>query len=598
MRDELYIDGVKAELSESGITLLYKSNLLYDISKISSNNSYTIKLPKTTANMALIGGIVYPSSDTSFARIGHSATVIRDGVIIIEDAYAYLLNVGENIEIALTWGNITALSNILETDLTINQLPDDSYILWTRANSNNVPTANYGFRIDDPDAWFPPVLSAQYIFDKIVSHFGLKVRLTDEFYDAMMGWSIPALTMNSPDVEKQKTRIVGEPAILQRYTDDFGTGTYSYTEMKNTKIYGEHIVWASENISFYVLVKDMKCYLTAEIEVQHKTQDTNPNNYYLMIAKYTSSHQIGHTVLSLPCSSVDLITENTYSFKFECTDLEASDVFEIKEKTGDSYMVVFKGFEWNDIPPSINGSIDIQFKPERLYPKEPYERYYLMANMPEIKIVDFVKAMCYMGGVFPLLQGDTVVFLSISDLIDNIASAADWSGRILDTSAISFEYGDFAQKNWFRFKENDLAKVSYDVSLDINNKTLEKERDVVTLPFLTPQEKKGVPYIPLYSYNDDDELEFNNISDAYIFRQYLYGLRLLKWSDLIGSYDAMKKVIDTATVVEATVRLSPVELKAVRMDIPVYISKYGCYFGIIEIKTKENDVCEVKLLKL
>lgn len=596
MRDELYIDGVKAELSESGITLLYKSNLLYDISKISSNNSYTIKLPKTTANMALIGGIVYPSSDTSFARIGHSATVIRDGVIIIEDAYAYLLNVGENIEIALTWGNITALSNILETDMTINQLPDDSYILWTRANSNNVPTANYGFRIDDPDAWFPPVLSAQYIFDKIVSHFGLKVRLTDEFYDAMMGWSIPALTMTPSEYEKERNKLKGKPLRIYLRKGN----SYAELAFQSLNFISDYISFQPqlEHYGFYVHVRDTKCKLTSSLAIKIKATNINWNDYYLRIAKYGfESDQMGHTMLNLRCTDVEPITDG-YIVRFDYKDVESEEYFQLPKDSSSYYSILVSGVNYENLI-ELSGEIEISYTPERLYASnEPLERYCLMASMPEIKIVDFVKAMCYMGGVFPLLQGDTVVFLLISDLIDNIASAADWSGRILDTSAISFEYGDFAQKNWFRFKENDLAKVSYDVSLDISNKTLEKERDVVTLPFLTPQEKKGVPYIPLYSYNDDDELEFNNISDAYIFRQYLYELRLLKWSDLIGSYDAMKKVIDTATVVEATVRLSPVELKAVRMDIPVYIAKYGCFFGIIEIKTKENDVCEVKLLKL
>ena len=42
-RDELYINGVKADLGKTDISLNYKSNLLTDISKIVSNNSYTIK---------------------------------------------------------------------------------------------------------------------------------------------------------------------------------------------------------------------------------------------------------------------------------------------------------------------------------------------------------------------------------------------------------------------------------------------------------------------------------------------------------------------------------------------------------------------------
>ena len=43
MRDELYIDGTKVDMGESGVSLEYRSNILTDISKIVSNFSYTIK---------------------------------------------------------------------------------------------------------------------------------------------------------------------------------------------------------------------------------------------------------------------------------------------------------------------------------------------------------------------------------------------------------------------------------------------------------------------------------------------------------------------------------------------------------------------------
>ncbi len=51
-RDELYINNTKADLNKTDITLSYKSNLLTDISKIISNRSYTIRLPKTAKNLA------------------------------------------------------------------------------------------------------------------------------------------------------------------------------------------------------------------------------------------------------------------------------------------------------------------------------------------------------------------------------------------------------------------------------------------------------------------------------------------------------------------------------------------------------------------
>ena len=68
-RDELYINGVKADLGKTDISLNYKSNLLTDISKIISNNSYTIKLSKTARNMALIECSHIPSSISKFPNL-------------------------------------------------------------------------------------------------------------------------------------------------------------------------------------------------------------------------------------------------------------------------------------------------------------------------------------------------------------------------------------------------------------------------------------------------------------------------------------------------------------------------------------------------
>ena len=53
--DLLFIDGELVDLDDSTkITLNYKSNLFTDLSKIVSNNSYTIKLPKTVRNQRII----------------------------------------------------------------------------------------------------------------------------------------------------------------------------------------------------------------------------------------------------------------------------------------------------------------------------------------------------------------------------------------------------------------------------------------------------------------------------------------------------------------------------------------------------------------
>lgn len=112
-RDELYINNSKVDIGKTDITLNYKSNLLTDISKIVSNNSYTIKLPKTAKNLSLIECSNIPSSVSKFPYLKHAGKVLRNGIEIIKDANVVLLSVADSIETALSWGNVTNFSSVV-----------------------------------------------------------------------------------------------------------------------------------------------------------------------------------------------------------------------------------------------------------------------------------------------------------------------------------------------------------------------------------------------------------------------------------------------------------------------------------------------------
>lgn len=132
MRDELYINNQRVDMSESGINLTFRSNLLSDISKIVSNYSYTIKLPKTANNLRIISGAVFPSSESSFPYLVHAGRVLRDGIVIVGDADVFLLaNDEEQLEICLNWNGLYGFESIKEKNL--RDLPysiDVDYLPW------------------------------------------------------------------------------------------------------------------------------------------------------------------------------------------------------------------------------------------------------------------------------------------------------------------------------------------------------------------------------------------------------------------------------------------------------------------------------------
>lgn len=132
--DLLFIDGELVDLDDSTkITLNYKSNLFTDLSKIVSNNSYTIKLPKTVRNQRIIKHSDLPACITDYPRKFHSARYFRNGIEIIPNGKAVFMSGSDSFEIALTWGNISLLSGIVEDDKTLNDLKDsypEYYIIW------------------------------------------------------------------------------------------------------------------------------------------------------------------------------------------------------------------------------------------------------------------------------------------------------------------------------------------------------------------------------------------------------------------------------------------------------------------------------------
>lgn len=133
---QLYIDGVLMDMSEdSAITLDIKSNLFRDITKMTANTTYTINLPKTAHNMAVLEFAGKPSTSSKYPYIFHTARYFRNGLEIIHSGRASVLSVKETIEISIYWGLFQALVTLQSSDLKLNELNCTKYLRFTKNNS-------------------------------------------------------------------------------------------------------------------------------------------------------------------------------------------------------------------------------------------------------------------------------------------------------------------------------------------------------------------------------------------------------------------------------------------------------------------------------
>lgn len=135
---QLYIDGILMDMSEeTAITLDIKSNLFRDITKMTANTTYTINLPKTAHNMAVLELAGKPSTSSKYPYIFHTARYFRNGLEIIRNGRASVLSVKETIEISIYWGLFPALATLQSSDLKLNELNCTKYLRFAKNNTSD-----------------------------------------------------------------------------------------------------------------------------------------------------------------------------------------------------------------------------------------------------------------------------------------------------------------------------------------------------------------------------------------------------------------------------------------------------------------------------
>ena len=633
MRDELYINGKKADIdSSTSISLNYKSNFLSDISKIVSNNSYTIKLPKTANNLRIIECAHIPSAVSNFPYLIHAGTLVRDGVEIIRDANVVLLSVGEQIEVALSWGNISNFDSILEDDAELRDLSygmsqGTDYVEWKKLESNTsqFPQIEYGYKKNETGAWYHPVVTAKWIMDKIASSYGITFDFPSDISSEMSKMIVPLLSRN--DAQRQidsnawLMQCIGNEEI-SRQVDMFtarrrrflfaNPASSYYVEYKFYETGGI----GGSTIGFNPKFRNVKAHITWDVKLKAHSLVPYDNDFAPNIVLFNPANNKAYATF-VPSEKI-LIEDkggngNVYEFVFnidEDVDLvddeqNAYDLSNYLEFSTNEYIAynVDSAEAGAMLFSPYSGTIDLGVD------DKVNSRFYFVPNLPDIKQIDFLKAITSMLGLFAIPSDRfTIKFVKFDTVVENKSKAVDWSNRLVQAyfdktpGEITYTLDDFAQHNRFLYKEDDTVHRNYDGDIPVDNQTLDYERDVVELPFAASDTRGGVAYIPIYSYSSDAELEYDdsvspriltlNESNQGVFTG-------LEWETLLnGHYSSYKEIVNKPRVIVEDIRLTAVELQMLDLSVPVYLSQYGSYWVIISVKTKKNDICEVKLLKM
>ena len=592
MKEELYIKGESVDLGDSEITLNFKSNLLGDISKITASNSYTIKLPRTNKNIRLLDFPDVAGHESYMMRDYFNAEYYRNGVKLF-DAKAVLISCSEDgFDVALTWGMSEKFIQLMNDDKSIQEFADMA-LPWNSSTtydnglvngqlSHGYIRHNAGIDVDSnrDKIFIHPSVNCMRLLEEIASYYGIA-----------MEWGS----------YKQYIELLYLPLISQKASSKYNffeaniTGTLDsdIKYVKFTQINRVDGINISNTETYGDVVRIYETSLDWELDILIYTNKHNTLNVvelaFYSNAQYIKSLQISSNDIGL-CAYKGVIP-------FDITKY-SNITIRIRINNGallgiiKSYIKIF--------------SEDVQ--------SVSYNQYYpIGSNLPDISVVDFIKQICWLFGLFAIKSDTGVSFISVNKIIDNRDKAVDWSKKLVPTGwtakETSYTFGDFAQKNYFRYEENENAK-SADGYMVVQNKTLDYEKDLVKLPYTAGGDNGDMRAVPYFKWSDDGTIvELVDCGDRIMQlvisfdSQGKEDARLdfsdIKFQNRVSRFglSSYQDLIKSPFVIKDTFRLTEIDLKNLDYTIPVYIERYAAFFAIISIKS-QGDYSECELLKL
>ena len=586
MKEELFINNEKVDLgTDTKITLNFKSNLMGDISKIVSSNSYTINLPKTVRNRRILDNPSAPAHESIILRKYSNARYIKNGVEIIKNGNAVLLSVSETYEIALTWGVMAGVQDWINDAKKLNELDDlGDFLFYSQSviPDNYFGISSYKYSNYNPGVTLTDTLKASgnihpsvyvsWILEQIQRKYGFTIQFPDnnKFGNLM----IPLIN-----------KIGG---LVNRNTS-YAKFTISGIHNGAYYVYGH----SSLNDLYFTGINNP---ISGCIELFTKIKGT-----LKIVPNFASSVKLGINssdgIVKMPYSLVEGACP--YFYNIEMNIKVDAETFVTPVRLSDSDII--------DRDVNLSNYIEYYLTPDEIIIGMQYP---IVPNLPAIKQIDFLKALCAMFGLFPITDpGNTklIKLIKIDNIIANKTKAVDWSDKLVPNDSngepkkIVYTFNDYSQINWMRYKEDDNVDLNADGSLVVENETLDRENDLIKLPF-SPTDSNIINH---YSLSDDGTtLEDQSISDRIVYEVNEGGKSGLSFVGLdfktlvSEEYTNYQEMIRKPVVITDIFRLNEIDLKEIDYTIPVYVKQYGRYYGIIKIQAGSDDLCECDLLQL
>lgn len=653
---QLFIDGTLADINDrTDFTLTLESNILTGAADFKGNRSLTITLPATSRNQELIGHADKVQGGDGKPYDFHTVEMFRDGVPIIQGGIGRILQTTpDNIQVAVTWGVRTSVDALLASDKTLNDIVTDAAIEFNSAPvvsayadattdevfyaamdcERHVDTSRlYRLHVvlgDDQwdvtslnfaSSYLHPSVRMDWLLDKLENMFSM----TFDFGGA----ATDIATLIVPLVNKIPNDITfngGFKAGCYEPSQWGGALTGNFIQFKTTNdspIIAEtttdpmtgHLTCATAfsglikfSIYFYIDKADLRSIsapvykpkygyrLDVNINGVTKSVTMLDENYIIMADDINASDKV--PIYATGYLPVSLDIGEWLTIRVSCIHNGQVDM----DLGGGIH--VQGGTIWiNEIVGSLN-----EVQPTQMFPVE--------GNLPEIKPIDLIKFLCAVEGLFPVQSSteDTLILKPVADVFD-YSRAVDWSKRLLSpTDRAVAAQGEFtpngwARHNWWRWKEDDTVVGNYDGSIDVDDETVDEDRDIFVFPFAAT-DGNNLPMYTAEAEYDADAQQWNVTNKWNKIEPRV--LRLIEDvnHDAVGDFDlGMDAVIlnhyaDLAStmlhpvVITETVRMDDVTFRDVDETKAVYLAQHGAYFALLSLELKSDGTATAKLLKL
>lgn len=595
MREQIYINGKLMDQEEGkSASLVWQSPFFTDIDSIVSNRSNSVDFPNTRSNLKAIENCHLYGSGSVYAYRRHRVLYYRDGIQLFAGYGTLLSLTPTSIRFSFVWGSIEGFQKLLDTKLR-DLTGDTSHVTW---NAGTISSSKYfASNVQWPNGYAHPFLPVREVLSALQTASGVSLLNASIFNN----YAIPLVTKKADEAAKRaQGAIISHTAV---YNKDRGSGARYETRLALSTTMGDkdpHKLYISEGIFDVSEVSHL------EITFHQGFRFSSGSFSWgtaISICRTDEDGDYVTVVASVPVSrslvngTYFYSVNGDYRVSIDTSEYEYLKIILSQEAVG--YSTIANGSGSVVLVPDIDKDQDVIFGGS----------FPLWLNLPDWTGSQLLKNLMKLEGVFPSIEDDGIRFVSISSLYSNRKNAYDWTGRLIFTNRRPSEQqstlSGYAQKNWCKYAEDSTVKSNYDASMDIDDESLEKEADLLTLDFAATDGGSS-PVIYAYTRDNNDDVQFSEVTPRILQYTGVAGtvhtalsFAYMDWNSILQrKYLSYMAVLQRTRTIKASLLIDAVELSTLDMKTPVYSYETGHYYAITKLTTKSLDTAEVELLQL